>query len=156
MRRREIRLTQEGQQNLAKELDHLLYVRRREMADRIHRANESGGTADNAEYEDAKNEQAFLEGRIAELENILANAIVASGEDRPKGGVEFGSSVTVRINEGARKIYTIVGSVEANPLEGKISVESPVGQALMGHEVGDKVDVETPSGVSQMTIVRVK
>ena len=156
MPRREIRLTQEGQQNLAKELENLVNVRRREVADRIHKASESGGTVDNAEYEDAKNEQAFLEGRIAELENILANAIVASGEDRKKGAVEFGSSVTVKIDEGARKIYTIVGSAEANPLEGKISVESPVGQSLMGHKVGDKVDVETPSGVSQLTIVRVK
>ena len=156
MPRREIRLTKEGQQNLDKELDRLVNVRRREMADRIHKASESGGTVDNAEYEDAKNEQAFLEGRIAELEEILTNAIVASGEDRKKDAVEFGSSVTVKIDEGARKIYTIVGSAEANPLEGKISVESPVGQALIGHKVGDKVDVETPSGVSPLTIVRVK
>jgi transcription elongation factor GreA len=153
---REIRLTQEGWQNLEKELEHLVNVRRREVVARIHKASESDGTVDNAEYDHAKNEQAFLEGRIAELENILANAVVASGKDRSKGAIEFGSSVTVRTDAGARKKYTIVGSAEANPLEGKISVESPVGQALMGHKVGDKVDVETPSGISQLTIVRIK
>ena len=152
---REIFLTPEGRETLENELDHLRTVRRREVAARIHRAYETGGTVDNAEYEDAKNEQAFVEGRISDLENILSNAVVATSGDRSQGAVEFGSSVTVVTSEGAKQRYTVVGSAEAAPLEGKISLESPVGRALLGHKVGDAVDVKTPSGVVKLTIVKV-
>ena len=155
MATREVYLTPEGQRDLEKELDHLQTVRRRDVAARIHKAHESGGTVDNAEYEDAKNEQAFLEGRISELENILANAIVTSGRDRSEGEVGFGSSVTVTTDEGKKQHYTVVGSAEADPLKGKISIESPVGQALIGHKVGDKVDVQTPSKVLKLTVTKV-
>ena len=148
-------LTLEGQQNLEKELDHLVSVRRKEVALRIHKASESGGTVDNAEYEDAKNEQAFVEGRISDIENILSNAVVATGSGRNKGAVEFGSSVTLVTDEGSKKNYKVVGSAEAAPLQGKISIESPVGRALLGHKVGDKIDVETPSGVVKLTIVKI-
>ena len=156
MATREIYLTPDGQRDLERELDHLQEVRRGEVAARIHKANESGGTVDNAEYEDAKNEQAFVEGRISELENILSNAVVAASRDRTQGAVEFGSSVTVVADEGKKKQYKVVGSAEADPLKGKISIESPVGQALLGHKVGDEVDVQTPSGVARLTITKVR
>jgi len=156
MATRDVHLTREGQKDLETELEHLQTVRRREVAARIHKANESGGTVDNAEYEGAKNEQAFVEGRISELEIILSNAVVASRRSRSeKGAVQFGSSVTVVIDEGKRQKYLVVGSAEADPLKGKISIESPVGQALQGHKAGDKVDVETPSGVVKLSIKKV-
>ena len=156
MAQRENYLPLEGQENLEKELQHLTTVRRKEVASRIHKASEGGGTVDNAEYEEAKNEQAFVEGRISDLETILSNAVVASKAKRSKGAVEFGSSVTVVTNGGTRKLYKVVGSAEAAPLEGKISVESPVGSALLGHKVGDSVEVETPSGVVNLTIKKIK
>lgn len=156
MATRDVHLTREGQKDLETELEHLQTVRRREVAARIHKANENGGTVDNAEYEDAKNEQAFTEGRISELETILSNAVVASRRSRSKkGAVQFGSSVTVVTDEGKRQKYMVVGSAEADPLKGKISIESPVGQALQGHKAGDKVDVETPSGVVKLSIKKV-
>ena len=149
-------LTAEGQKSLDDELEQLTKVRRREVAARIQKASENGGTVDNAEYEEAKNEQAFVEGRIANLENILSNAVVASKPKRKaSGAVEFGSKVTVVANGGSKKLYKVVGSAEAAPLEGKISVESPVGRALMGHKKGEKVDVETPAGVVKLTIQKV-
>ena len=137
-------------------MNHLRIARRKEVASRIHKASEAGGTVDNAEYEEAKNEQAFVEGRISELENILANAVVASKSTRSKGAVEFGSSVTVVTDRGDKKLYKLVGSAEAAPLEGKISIESPVGSALIGHKVGDTIDVETPSGIVNLTIKKIK
>ncbi len=151
-------VTAEGFESLEKELEHLTFVRRREVADRIRKASEDGGTVDNAEYEDAKNDQAFVEGRISDLQKILSNAIVATKKKAKKGAdvlVAFGSKVTVAAERSGKRVYKIVGTAEAAPLEGKISVESPVGRALMGHKVGDKVDVETPSGVVKLTIVTI-
>jgi transcription elongation factor GreA len=156
MATRKTYLTMEGRENLQKELNDLTTVRRKEVAFRIHKASETGGTVDNAEYEEAKNEQAFVEGRISDLENILSNAVVAAKDGRTGGAVEFGSSVTVVTDEGKSKRYKVVGSAEADPLEGKISVESPVGRSLLGHKVGDSVDVVTPSGVVNLTIKRIK
>ena len=156
MAQREVYLTSEGQENLEKELDHLMTVRRKEVASQINKASETGGTVDNAEYEEAKNEQAFVEGRISDLENILSNAVVASKAKSSKGAVQFGSSVTVVTDGGTKKLYKVVGSAEAAPLEGKISLESPVGSALMGRKVGDTIDVETPSGVVNLTIKKIK
>lgn len=156
MPKKEIFITAEGRQALDQELEHLSNVRRRDVATRINKASETGGTVDNAEYDEAKNEQAFVEGRISELENVLFNAVVSSGEEGARGAVDFGSSVTVVTEEGKMKKYTVVGSAEAAPLTGKISIESPVGRALIGHKVDDRVDVETPSGVVKLTIVKVK
>ncbi len=156
MAQREVYLTSEGQENLEKELDHLMTVRRKEVASQIHKASETGGTVDNAEYEEAKNEQAFVEGRISDLENILSNAVVASKAKSSKGAVQFGSSVTVVTDGGTKKLYKVVGSAEAAPLKGKISLESPVGSALMSRKVGDTIDVETPSGVVNLTIKKIK
>ena len=156
MMRKETYLTPEGLKSLQEELDHLHRVRRSEVAARIHKANETGGTVDNAEYDEAKNEQAFVEGRIRELENLLSNAVVAPDADKAGKGVRFGSSVTVVADDGRKRSYTVVGSPEASPLEGKISNESPVGKALLGRNVGDKVKVETPAGLMRLTIQKIR
>ena len=154
MVRKEVFLTEEGRQGLEDELDRLLSVRRREVASRIHKASETGGTVDNAEYDEAKNEQAFLEGRISDLENILSNAVVATAEKG--GGVQLGSTVTVTAEGGSKRDYTVVGSAEAAPLEGKISLESPVGMALMDHNVGDEIEAKTPAGTVKLKITRIR
>ncbi|MBM3944753.1 MAG: transcription elongation factor GreA [SAR202 cluster bacterium] len=148
-------LTKEGLKHLEDELRELKQVRRPEVAERINQASQSGGTLDNAEYEEAKNEQSFIEGRIRDLEAILSDAVVAPKEGGVKGAVKIGSSVTMTGQDGAKRKYVVVGSAEAAPLEGRISNESPVGQALMGKKVGDKIQVKTPSGVHSFTITRV-
>jgi len=151
-------LTPEGSKALEQELESLKTVGRREVAARIRTASEAGGTVDNAEYEEAKNEQAFVEGRIVDLERILYDAVVAGdkgGEKKKSAAVQFGSSVTVTTEKGAKKRYKVVGSAEAAPNEGKISESSPVGRALIGHKVGEEVDVETPAGVVKLTISKV-
>ena len=148
-------LTEAGHNSLRQELDNLLTVRRAEVAARIHKASESGGTVDNAEYDEAKNAQAFVEGRIRDLENILSDAVVAPTGKRKNGGVDVGAKVTVVDDGGSRRVYTVVGSAEAAPLDGKISYESPVGHALIGHKIGDKVKVETPSGVVKLKITKI-
>lgn len=155
MPRRQRYLTQEGQIQLRAELEDLKSVRRPDVAARIHRATESGGTADNAEYEQVKNEQSFVEGKIRELEEVLSNAVVPPKKKVARGTVQFGSSVTV-VNKARKKtVYQLVGSAEANPSEGKISNESPVGQALLDHKVGDVVEVSTPAGISELKITKV-
>ena len=154
MVRKEVFLTKEGRQGLEEELGRLVSVRRREVAARIHKANETGGTVDNAEYDEAKNEQAFLEGRISDLDNILSNAVVAPPEKG--GGVQLGSTVTVTAENGSKRDYRVVGSAEAAPLEGKISHESPVGMALMDHKVGDRVEAKTPAGAVKLKITKIR
>lgn len=157
MAREVTRLTPEGLETLESELETLVSVRRREVADRIHRASEAGGTVDNAEYEEAISEQAFVEGRISDLEQILSRSVVTETIKKKKKGavIEFGSSVTVSPYKGAKRLYKVVGSAEAAPLEGKISESSPVGRALMGHKVGDEVEVETPAGVVKLTVTKI-
>ncbi len=145
-------LTPEGLKNLEERLKHLTEVRRAEVAERLRRALEEGGDlSENAEYEDAKNEQAFIEGEILRLEAILSTAqiIEATGNSDQ---VQLGSVVTV-IEKGSKEkeVYHLVGSAEANPREGKISIESPLGKALMGAKVGDQVVVNAPDG--QITFV---
>jgi transcription elongation factor GreA len=154
--RRPSYLTPEGQKQLQEELAHLKTVRRQEVATRIHKAIETGGTVDNAEYDEAKNAQSFAEGRIRHLEDILSKAVVAANRDPKIEAVQFGSSVTVKTGDGAKKRYKLVGSAEAAPLEGKISNESPVGQALLGRKVGDEIEVETPSRVMKLTITDIR
>ena len=155
MNQRQRFLTPEGSARLREELDELKTVRRPDVSARIHIATEGGGTVDNAEYEEVKNEQAFVEGRIRDLEQVLSNAVVA--ELGPDAGdkTQIGSSVTVKAQQGRLRNYQLVGSAEANPLEGKISNESPVGQALLDKEVGDVVEVTTPAGVQKLTIVKI-
>ena len=154
MATKKIIITQEGLARLQSELEHLLSVRRQEVAANIKRAREMGGTENNAEYDDAKNEQAFVEGRILTLENIVKNAVVIESPALP-GVVEFGNKVLIQNQDGKIDQFTIVGSAEANPVEGKISNESPVGQALLDRKVGDEVQVPTPAGMLKLTIIEV-
>lgn len=156
MTQRQQYLTPEGHDQLERELHELRTVRRPDVASRIHQATEGGGTVDNAEYEEVKNEQAFVEGRIRDLEEILNNAVVAERSADSEDQVQFGSDVTVRTESGQSRSYHLVGSAEARPLEGKISNESPVGQALLDRRVGDVVEVTTPSGVQKLTIVAIE
>jgi transcription elongation factor GreA len=151
-------LTKEGFQKLQEELDHLKTVKRQEVADRLHEAMEGGELIENAEYEAAKNEQAFVEGRIQELEMLLATARVIEPEsgENPSGVVAVGSTVTIQEQGFDAETYTIVGAAEANPREGKISNESPIGKAILNREVGESVPVETPSGTYKVKIIKVK
>ncbi len=146
-------LTPEGMEQIEKRLRHLKEVRRMEIAERLRMAMEEGGElSENAEYVDAKNEQAFIEGEIARYEIILSSATVIENIES-KGQVVIGSQVTV-IEKGTQtqEDYHLVGSAEANPREGKISVESPLGKALLGAKVGDKVVVDAPDGKITFTI----
>ena len=149
-------LTPQGLKKLEDELAQLRNVRRLEVAGKIAASHDSGGVEDNAEYEEAKNELALIEGRISEIEGVIDRAVVADKSMVEKGVIGFGSSVSVRDGTKRRRQYQIVGSAEVVPLEGKISIESPVGKALVGHRVGDVVEVETPSGVNKLTITRVR
>ncbi len=150
-------LTKEGFQKLQEELDQLRTVKRQEVADRLHEAMEGGELIENAEYEAAKNEQAFVEGRIQELEMLLATARVIEEEGNHRDGqVSVGSTVTIQEQGFEAESYTIVGAAEANPREGKISNESPIGKAILNHEVGETVTVETPGGTYKVKILSVK
>jgi transcription elongation factor GreA len=150
-------LTPEGKAKLEAELEYLVTVRRREVAERIHQAMEfSGDPVDNAEYQDAKDEQAFVEGRIREIERILATATVMATESQEAGVVHVGCVVTVRDENGENETFTIVGSTEADPFEGRYSVDSPVCRALLGHAVGDTVSVAVPDGEMKYTILAIK
>ncbi len=146
-------LTPEGLSRLQAELSHLQTVRRQEVAQRIQFARDTGGTADNAEYEHAKHEQALIEGRIRTLENMINRAVVST-PDRNNPRIEFGDRVTVRNQDGIEEVFTIVGSTEANPSEGRISNESPVGQALLGKKVGEEVEITVPAGVLKLIITK--
>jgi len=148
-------LTPEGLKKLEEELEYLKTIRRAEVAERLHNAMAEGEVEENPEYEDAKNEQAFVEGRILELEAILANAVVIENKG-PANEVRLGSRVTiVDMETGDKEQYLIVGSAEADPLNGRISHESPVGRALLGHKVNDVVTVQAPQGVMKFKITHI-
>lgn len=155
MQRKPIYLTAEGLAKLESELNHLRTVRRAEIASQIHQAKELADTVDNAEYDDAKNLQAFVEGRILTLERLTKNAVIIA-EQHATDSVRVGATVTLITPEGQEEHYTIVGSYEADPVKGKISNESPVGKALLGKSVGDEVQVLAPGGVLQLTVVEIK
>ena len=155
--KKEILLTQEGYQKLEDELEILKTVRRREVADRIKVAISFGDISENAEYDEAKNEQSRIEGEIKQLEDRLRNATVIDESMLNTKMVNVGSTVVVQEQGSSEKVtYLIVGSTEANPLEGKISNESPVGEALLGHGKGDVVEVTTPGGQIEYTILSIK
>jgi transcription elongation factor GreA len=143
-------LSKDGLEKLRAELDEMVTVKRPEVAQRIHDAKEHGDLSENAEYEDAKNEQAFVEGRIQTIEALIKNATII---DESHGGdhVQIGSTVTVQGPDGEER-FTIVGSAEARPTDGKISNESPVGRALLGRKKGEKVVVRVPAGDFTYTI----
>jgi transcription elongation factor GreA len=143
-------LTDDGRQRAIAQLEFLRTVKRAEVAQYLHEAKESGDVIDNAAYEDAKNEQARLEGRIMELEQLLATARPISKQLTHE--VSLGSIAHLRTPDGREYHYTIVGAFEAKPAAGLISNESPVGRALLGHRVGDMVMVSTPGGVKEYTI----
>lgn len=155
--KKEILLTQEGYQKLEDELELLRTVRRREVADRIKVAISFGDISENAEYDEAKNEQAQLEERILKLESMIRRAVIIDESQIDVNVVTIGSIVKVYDEEFEEEIeYTIVGSAEADPYEGKISNESPVGKALLGRTVGDTVDVLVPDGVTKFKILDIR
>ncbi len=148
-------LTKEGFQKLQEELDYLRTAKRQEVAERLHEAMEGGELIENAEYEAAKNEQAFVEGRIQELEVILAAAHIIDGNAHHDPNlVEVGDTVIIEEEGGEPEQYTIVGAAEANPREGKISNESPLGKSLLNRRPGDTVTVEAPGGSFKVKIVK--
>ncbi len=152
---KEVALTPEGQAKLEQELRHLETVRRREVGERIKEAKEFGDISENSEYDDAKNEQAWVESRIIEVTQILARATII---DAPKKSdkVTLGSKVKLMDASGDQHVYQVVGSAEADPANNKISNESPVGAAILGHKKGEVVEVTTPSGkVLKYTVVSI-
>jgi transcription elongation factor GreA len=146
-------ISEEGLTKLRAELGELTNVRRAEIAQRIHDAKEHGDLAENAEYEDAKNEQAFVEGQIQRLESLVKNAVIIDGH-RGTDHVQIGSTVEVDGSDG-KESFTIVGSTEASPREGKISNESPVGRALLGRRKGESVVVHVPAGDFSYKILKI-
>lgn len=138
-------LTKEGSDKLKQELNDLLTSKRKEVAQRIKEAKEFGDLSENSEYEEAKNEQAFTEGRIAEVKNILKNSVLITNRAKNQEKVAVGSKVTVDI-EGELNEFIIVGSQEADPLDGKISNESPIGRALLHRKIGEEVEIDVPAG----------
>jgi transcription elongation factor GreA len=148
-------LTRTGYEKLEQELKYLRTVRRQEVAQRLHQALEEGDILENAELEDARNEQAFLEGRILTVENLLRNATIIE-ENGPRETVGIGSHVTIKENDESPETYHIVGSAEADPTQGLISNESPLGRALMGLKVGETAKVNAPDGVLEFRIVGIK
>lgn len=154
---KEVILTQDGLKKLEDELENLKSVKRREVAERIKVAIGYGDISENSEYEDAKNEQAFIEGRIITLEKMLRNARIINNDDINTDVVGVGNTVIVEDMEfGDTMEYTIVGTAESDPLNNKISNESPVGKAIIGKQKGSVVDVNVPAGVIQYKIVEIK
>ncbi len=145
-------LTREGLAKLEEELNYLRTVRRHQVAERIRRAKEFANTVDNAEYDDAKNEQSFVEGKIQSIERMLANAVVIDDKAAPADYVRLGSRVTVVDSDNFEETYSIVGSAEADPKSHKVSNESPIGRALLGRRVGETVTVMAPGGSFDLVI----
>ncbi|EKP95911.1 MULTISPECIES: transcription elongation factor GreA [Thermaerobacter] len=154
---KELLLSAEGLRKLEEELQYLKSVKRREVAQRIKQAREFGDISENSEYEEAKNEQAFVEGRIIELEKMLRNARIVNDDEIDPTKVNIGSTVYLKdVDTGEEVQYTIVGSNEADPAALRISYQSPVGKALFGHSVGDVVEVKVPAGTLRYEIVRIE
>lgn len=149
-------LTTEGHQKLEQELEQLKTVRRKEVSEKIKVALSFGDLSENSEYDEAKNEQAMVEARIAEVEQMLKNASVLDEAGITTDTIGVGSVIKIRhMKLGREDTYKIVGSTEASPLQKKISDESPVGKAMLGHHVGDVVEVETPSGIIEYEVLKI-
>lgn len=148
-------LTKKGRKKLEEELKYLRDTKRQEVANRLHEAMEDGELIENAEYEAAKNEQAFVEGRILEIEHMLASAQEIKRR-RAKDLVRIGSTVVIQEDGSSQETYTIVGAAEANPKRGLISNESPLGKALLERKIGDEVEVKAPAGLLTFKIVQIK
>jgi transcription elongation factor GreA len=150
-------LTQEGYDELLNELNYLRNDKRKEVADRLHEAMEGGELIENAEYEAAKNEQAFVEGRINELEYLLATARIVGENAEKVDSIQVGSKVTIKeVGGDAEELYTIVGAAEAKPDLGKVSNESPLGKSLINHKAGDRVTINAPAGSFTVDIIKVE
>ena len=155
--KKEILLTQEGYQKLEDEVEFLKTVRRREVAERIKVAISFGDISENSEYDEAKNEQAQMEERILKLESMIRRAVIIDESKIDSNVVTIGSIVKVNDVEFEEEVeYVIVGSAEADPYDGKISNESPVGRALLGKTVGDEVDVQVPDGIAKFKIIEIR
>lgn len=152
-----IPLTREGYEEKKKRLNFLITERRPQVADYIHEAKEAGDISESSAYEDAKNLQAMLEGEIQELQALLDNAVILEAPDQVEGKrtVRLGATVEVESDRGGTRTFQLVSTVEASPTAGKLSDQSPVGRALMGHTEGDKVEVTTPGGVTLYTIRKI-
>lgn len=157
MTEKQVMLTAEGLKKIEINLEQLRSVRRREVAERIKQAIEFGDISENSEYEDAKNEQAFIEGKILELEKMLRNAKLIDEGERSLDVVTLGSTVILKdLEDDSVEEYTIVGSAEANPKECMISNESPVGEAILNQKVGSIVEVNVPAGILKYQILELK
>ncbi|RLC58123.1 MAG: transcription elongation factor GreA [Chloroflexi bacterium] len=154
MATRDVPVTKEGLAKIQKELVELINERRPELAQRIHDSKELVGPQNTPEYEDVRTEQAYIEGRIVELENMIENAVIIK-ETHDHQNVSLGSKVKVKNHEGKTVSYTIVGAAETDPKAGKISNESPVGEALLGRHVGEEFEFEAPAGTLIWKIVAV-
>ncbi|OJF95711.1 transcription elongation factor GreA [Alkalibacterium sp. 20] len=149
-------MTAQGKENLEKELNELKSVKRKEVVERIKIARGFGDLSENSEYESAKDEQAFIEGRISTVENMLQNAEIIDSSNSKEGVVTLGRSVIFKeLPDGIEEEYTIVGKAEADPFSGKISNESPIADAILGKCVGDKVQIETPGGTMSVEVTKV-
>lgn len=156
MSEQDVILTREGLEQLEDELENLRSVKRAEVKERLKEAIALGDLSENSEYDDAKNEQAFMEGRILELEKMIRNAKVIEDDVQQEGVISVGSLVKVRdIEFDEISEYRLVGTVEADPMNNRISNESPVGRALLGHKAGETVNVEVPAGVIKMEILEI-
>ncbi|MFS0780822.1 transcription elongation factor GreA [Bacillus sp. 1P06AnD] len=150
-------MTKEGKEKLENELEQLKSVKRKEVVERIKIARSFGDLSENSEYDSAKEEQAFVEGRITTIENMIRNAKIIEEDEMDSDHVSLGKSVTfIELPNGDEETYTIVGSAEADPFEGKISNDSPIARSLIGKAVGDEVVVQTPGGDMNVRITSVK
>jgi transcription elongation factor GreA len=149
---KEIVLTAEGLQKLKDELDDLKSVHRREVSERIRQAKEFGDLSENAEYEDAKQEQAFVEGRILKIEAMLRNVRIIDSSEYADDEVNLGAEVKIKSSDGTDYTFTIVGSTESDPPNHRLSNESPLGKALIGRKKGEHIEVKTPRGMTNYTI----
>lgn len=150
-------MTLAGKQKLEEELEHLITVKRKEVVERIKIARSFGDLSENSEYDSAKEEQGFVEGRISAIESMLRNAIIIQEDEAQKDVVTLGKTVTfIELPDGEEEEYTIVGSAEADPFEGKISNDSPIAKALLGHKVDDVLKISTPGGDMEVRIVSIK
>ena len=156
MDNKQVKLTEDGLKQLEEELEYLKNKKRKEVSEKIKVALGFGDLSENSEYDEAKNEQAQVEARIVSVENMLKNAIVIDESERDTSKVELGATVTIHDIEFDEDItYKIVGSTEADPDEGRLSDESPLGQSLMGKAEGEMIDVDAPAGVIQYKILKI-
>lgn len=157
MNEKEYPMTLEGKQKIEAELEELKVVKRKEIVERIKIARSYGDLSENSEYESAKDEQAFVEGRISTLEKMIRFAVIIDDNDVEKDIVSLGRKITfIELPDGEEETYTIVGSAEANPIEGKISNDSPIAKGLMGKKLGDEVVISTPGGDMQVKITNIQ